>query len=85
MLAFLGIMVALIISSRVNDPRVAQQISVIFIIPIMGLFIGQMSGFLLIDMRVVTGLAVVLLIVDAVILRFAKSMFDREEILTKWK
>ncbi len=85
LLAFLGIMVALIISSRVNDPRVAQQISVIFIIPIMGLFIGQMSGFLLIDMRVIMAIVVMMLVVDALILRFAKSMFDREEILTKWK
>ncbi|HTY92197.1 MAG TPA: ABC transporter permease subunit [Methanocella sp.] len=85
LLAFLGIMIALIISSRVNDPRVAQQISVIFVIPIMAIFIGQMSGFMLIDMRMILGLAVALVIVDALMLRFARSMFDREEILTRWK
>lgn len=85
LLAFLGIMVALIISSRVNDPRVAQQISVVFILPIMALFIGQMSGFMLIDMRILLGLVVLMLVVDAVVLRFARSMFDREEILTRWK
>jgi len=85
LLAFLGIMVALIISSRVNDPRVAQQISVVFIIPIMALFIGQVSGFLLLSVQVILILAVVLLVIDALVLRFARSMFDREEILTRWK
>jgi len=85
LLAFFGIMMALIISSRVSDPRVAQQISAIFIIPIMALFIGQLSGVLLISIQVILILAVVLLVIDALVLRFARSMFDREEILTRWK
>jgi ABC-2 type transport system permease protein len=85
LLAFLGIMVALIISSRVNDPRVAQQISAVFIIPIMGLFIGQMSGLLLIDTRVILGVIIVLAVIDGLVVRLSKSMFDREEILTRWK
>jgi ABC-2 type transport system permease protein len=85
LLAFLGIMVALIISSRVNDPRVAQQVSAVFIVPIMALFIGQMSGFLLIDARVILGVTLVLFVIDAVVLGMSKPMFDREGILTRWK
>lgn len=85
LLAFLGIMVALIISSRVNDPRVAQQISAIFVVPIMALFIGQMSGFLLLDTRVILGVVLVMFVIDAVVLIMSKPMFDREGILTRWK
>jgi ABC-2 type transport system permease protein len=85
LLAFLGIMVALVISSRVNDPRVAQQISAIFIVPIMGLFIGQMSGFLFLDTKVLLGVVLVMFVIDVIVLNFSKSMFDREEILTRWK
>ncbi len=85
LLAFLGIMFAIIISSRVNDPRVAQQISVLLIMPIMGLFIGQFSGLLLIDVNVLLGVALLVLVVDLVVVRLGKSLFDREEILTRWK
>ncbi|WP_174589951.1 ABC transporter permease subunit [Methanocella conradii] len=85
LLAFMGIMIAIIVSSRVNDPRVAQQISAVLVVPIMSLFIGQMSGFVLIDLKVMVGAAMLILVLDAVVLILGKSMFDREEILTRWK
>ncbi|AFD00996.1 ABC-2 type transporter [Methanocella conradii HZ254] len=85
LLAFMGIMIAIIVSSRVNDPRVAQQISAVLVVPIMSLFIGQMAGFVLIDLKVMVGAAMLILALDAVVLILGKSMFDREEILTRWK
>lgn len=85
LLAFLGIMFAIIISSRVNDPRVAQQITVLLILPIMGLFIGQFSGFLFIDANVLFEVSFLVLIIDLVVVRLSKSIFDREGILTRWK
>lgn len=85
LLAFMGIMIAIIISSRVNDPRVAQQVSAILVVPIMAFFVGQMSGFLLIDLKVMAGAAALMVILDAVVLVLGKSLFDREEILTRWR
>jgi ABC-2 type transport system permease protein len=85
LLAFLGILVTLVISSRVNDPRVAQQISVIFLLPLMGLFIVQMSGMLVINAQIIFLLVVAIFVIDAIALRVANTMFDREEILTRWK
>jgi ABC-2 type transport system permease protein len=64
---------------------VAQQISVIFILPIIGLFIGQMSGFLLLDARVILGVVLVMFVIDVVVVGISKPMFDREGILTRWK
>lgn len=85
LLAFLGILVTLVISSRVNDPRVAQQISVIFVLPLMGLFIVQMSGMLVLNTQMMLLLVVIVFVIDAIALRVSNVMFDREEILTRWK
>jgi ABC-2 type transport system permease protein len=84
-LAFLGIMVTVMISSRVNDPRVAQQVSALLIIPIMGLFIMQMAGLAIIDVKIMLALIVAVLVLDVVSVRMGKFIFDREEILTRWK
>ncbi len=85
MLAFLGIMVTVMISSRVNDPRVAQQVSALMIIPIMGLFVMQMAGLAIIDMKIMLALIVAVLVLDVISIRLGKFIFDREEILTRWK
>ncbi len=85
LVAFLGIMVTIIISSKVNDPRVAQQISALFIIPIMGLFLMQIMGIALINMQIMLLMVAIVFIVDVATLRLGKFIFDREEILTRWK
>lgn len=76
---------ALIISSRVNDTRVAQQASVILILPILGLFIGQMAGWVLLDINLVLLVSLALLLVNAVLLWLAVKLFRREAILTSWR
>ena len=85
LVAFLGVMFTIIISSRVNDPRTAQQISVIFILPIMAIFMAQMFGVLLINETVMLGVCVVALIADIAVIKIGSDLFDREGILTRWK
>jgi ABC-2 type transport system permease protein len=85
LVAFLGIMATIIISSKVSDPRVAQQISALFVIPIMGLFIMQIMGLALIDIKIMLVMVAIVLVVDVITLRLGKFIFDREEILTRWK
>jgi len=85
LIAFLGIMSTVMVSSRVNDPRVAQQISALLIIPIIALLIMQISGFAMIDVKIMLVLIVLTFIVDVVSVRLGKFIFDREEILTRWK
>jgi ABC-2 type transport system permease protein len=85
LVAFLGVMFTIIISSRVNDPRTAQQISVIFILPIMAIFMAQMFGILMINETVMIAVCVVALIADIAVIKIGSDLFDREGILTKWK
>ena len=85
LLSFLGVLITLVISSKANDPRVAQQVSVVFLLPLIGLFIVQMSGYLTINRTMLLAMALGIFIIDLVALRISNTMFDREEILTRWK
>lgn len=85
LLAIAGVSIAIMISSRVNDPRVAEQISGIFVLPILALFIGQTAGFILINETFILWMTAALVVIDAVLLFFATQLFQRETILTRWK
>jgi ABC-2 type transport system permease protein len=85
LLAVLAVVFSLMISSRVNDPRVAEQISMIIILPVLGGFFGQVAGLFVLNKQIITLVAVVLFALDALMLYFATAVFQREHILTKWK
>lgn len=85
LLAVLSVNVAIMVSSRVNDPRVAEQLSVVVIIPILGLFFGQVSGLLLINSTIILILAAAVFVLDLVMIQVAIRLFQRETILTRWK
>jgi ABC-2 type transport system permease protein len=85
LLSLMGVSISVMISSRVNDPRVAEQISGIFVLPVVGLFIGQMTGMLLVNEAFILWLAAVLLVLDTVLFYFAVQIFQRETILSRWK
>lgn len=84
-LALFGIALIVLVSSRVNDPRSAQQISAVLVVPIMALVFGNISGALLLSPIVALAGAVLLAGLAAVALRFAARMFEREAILIRWK
>jgi ABC-2 type transport system permease protein len=73
------------ISSRVNDPRTAQQISSVLIVPLVGATVGQVTGKLVLSP--VAGLigTVVLGALAFGSLWFASRLFQREAILTRWR
>jgi ABC-2 type transport system permease protein len=85
LVAFLGVMFTIIISSRVNDPRTAQQISVIFILPIMAIFMAQMFGLFLINETVILAVCAVAFVADIAVIKIGGELFEREKILTRWK
>ena len=74
-----------IVSSRVNDPRVAQQIGGVIIVPIVGLVLAQASGTILVGATGYAVMTVVVLVVALVGLRIGVRLFDREAILTRWR
>lgn len=85
LLAIASVSVAVMVSSRVNDPRVAEQLSMLVIIPLIGLFMGQIAGWFFIDESLILWMALALVVIDAGLLAFATQLFQRETILTRWK
>jgi ABC-2 type transport system permease protein len=84
--ALLGLQLAVCASSRVNDPRSAQQIGAFMIvIPLAALQIGQFLGGVVLTGPIILAVAVVLGIANAIVLRIGIAIFDRESILTRWK
>ena len=85
LISIASVSVAIMVSSRANDPRVAEQLSMLVMLPILGLFFGQIMGFILIDETVIIWMGIALFIIDAVLIYFATQLFQRETILTRWK
>ncbi|MEW6546775.1 MAG: ABC transporter permease subunit [Bacillota bacterium] len=84
-MAGLGVLLIMIVSSRVNDPRAAQQIGALVILPLFGLFLAQMFGRLSMSPPVVGALFLGLMIANYLLLKVAVPLFQRETILTRWK
>ena len=85
LLAILATTFALMVSSRVNDPRVAEQISMVIIIPVIAGFFGQVAGLFVLNTQLISIVAVVMLALDGLMIYLASKVFDRESILTRWK
>ena len=75
----------IIVSSKVNDIRAAQQIGGLVVLPLIFLVIFAVTG--VAGSNFLLGLAVsgAIAIIDIVLFYVAKATFQREEILTKWK
>lgn len=83
--ALLSVLVGVIASSRMNDPRAAQQWSALFILPVVGIGMGMMLGVIASSAQTVLLGALVVLLLDAGALRLAVRLFRRETILTRWR
>jgi ABC-2 type transport system permease protein len=72
------------VSSRVNDPRSAQQVAVLLILPLIGMVVGQIAGafFLTTAMLLLVCLGMIAAWVALILLSVA--LFQRETILTRW-
>jgi ABC-2 type transport system permease protein len=85
LMAVAAVNVSIIVSSRVSDPRTAEQVSMVIIVPLLGIFFGQMAGLFILDTRFILATAAVLVLVDIGLVYLGVGMFQRETILTKWK
>jgi ABC-2 type transport system permease protein len=73
------------VSSRVNDPRVAEQISGALVLPVVGLIFAQLAGILVLNMQLMLTVAAALAVIDVILIYFGARLFQREVILTRWK
>ena len=80
-----SVVAGVIVSARVNDPRVAQQIGGIIIVPIIAVTLLQATGTLLVGAEGYIALAAIVFVVSILGLRLGVALFDREAILTRWR
>lgn len=85
LLATFSVNVAIMISSRVNDPRAAEQLGMLVMLPLLGLFVAQILGLVTLTLSGILGMAAALLALDAAMVVVGVRLFQRETILTRWR
>lgn len=81
-----GLQLAVCASSRVNDPRSAQQLgALVLIIPVGILQVAQFVGGIVLTAPILLAISAVLAAGNLLVLRAAIALFDRESILIRWK
>jgi ABC-2 type transport system permease protein len=80
-----SVVAGVIVSARANDPRVAQQIGGIVIVPIVALVLLQATATVLVGPVGFTVLAAIVFVISLAGLRVGVRLFDRESILTRWR
>ena len=83
--ALVALQLSVCVSSRANDARTAQQLSIFVILPIPALLLGQLFGGIELTMPVILSISLFLLLVNVGLAWIAIRLFDRETILTRWK
>lgn len=85
LIALLGIGAGVLVSARAKDPRSAQQIGSLVLLPLIALVAAQTTGaFLLSPVWVLAGAAVLAALV-VLFFRWGVRLFDRERIFTDWR
>ena len=85
LISLITVAITVAVSSRATDPRSAQQISALMIIPVIGLLLGQLSGIVILSPNLVLIAAVVLAVIAFLTMWLTISLFQREVILTRWR
>lgn len=84
-LCVLAVVIGIIVSSKVNDERVAQQIGGMLVLPVVALAMVQTLGKVMYTVHSFAIGVVITLALDAVLVYVAGKWFNREAILTRWK
>jgi ABC-2 type transport system permease protein len=85
LMAVIAVNFAIMVSSRVNDPRVAEQVSAVVIVPMLALVFSQISGLIVLNSQFMLIAVSVLLVLAVGLIFLGARLFQRETILTKWK
>ncbi|MCG7845033.1 MAG: ABC transporter permease subunit [Methanomassiliicoccales archaeon] len=85
MFCLVSILGNVIVSSRVNDVRSAQQLGSLVVLPIVGFFAVALVGLFTLTMTYLLLFAVIMAGTNLVLLYLAMRIFEREEILVRWK
>ncbi len=85
LMAILAVNFAVLVSSRVSDPRVAEQISTVLIVPVLALLFTQMAGIIVLNAAIMLLFCLIIAVIDVGMIFLGARLFRRETILTKWR
>ena len=85
LLGILAINVGVIVSSRVNDIRMAEQISGMLVLPVVLVGLPLTAAKVLVSWPIFFISILVIVVIDVVVLLIGVQLFKRETILTRWK
>ncbi|HLJ81121.1 MAG TPA: ABC transporter permease subunit [Ktedonobacterales bacterium] len=85
LLGLIAVAVMTAISSRVNDTRTAQQLSIWAVVPIIGIILGELSGQFELTVNVAIIVCLILIPLAILLTWGAAQLFQRETILTRWR
>jgi ABC-type Na+ efflux pump permease subunit len=83
--SLLSIQLNVIISSKVNDIRTANQLGIIIFIPFIAIYLLLETNLLALNILNLIIISLILLILNISLFYFNRTIFRRDEILTKWK
>jgi len=83
--ALVSLQAAIVISSRVNDARTAQQFGVLIIVPLAAVLVAQFVGTLWLSTGALGFIGLGLFGVWMLLALLSVAVFDRESILTRWR
>lgn len=84
-MCLMSILANVLISSKVNDVRVSQQIGGVLVMPVLLFFIFSLTGFLSAGLVPILIFSMAVFALDGGILWLSLRVFRREEILVSWK
>jgi len=85
LLTLLSVNLGILISTRVNDVRVAQQIGGLVVVPVVAIGIAQVTGRVVLDNESFVRTTILLVVLDALVFVAARVAFQRENILVRWR
>jgi ABC-2 type transport system permease protein len=85
LVALAALQLSVIVSSRANDARSAQQLASLLILPITIVFVAQLMGVYIIGPTAILMGSLGCLVFNAGLLWAGVRVFDRENILMRWK
>jgi ABC-2 type transport system permease protein len=83
--SILSIQLNVIISSRVNDVRTANQLGLILFIPFIAVYLLLETNVVSLNIINLFAISIILFVADAVLFYINKATFNRDAILTKWR
>lgn len=80
-----ALLVSVLVSSRAGDPRSAQQLTGLMVLPITAVFLAQLMGAFVVGPAAMLLASAGFLVLNAILIWTGVRVFQRETILTRWR